>query len=172
MAMATGVMPTEMVAETVSVAVSMTEMVLTTLFATYALVPLGLKAMATGASPTLKVLVTVLVAVPMTEMVLVPPTPFATYALPPTGLKATVVGLMPTPMVPMIVCACRGADRQPPITARHPMILKRALVVADKYCSLRTTTWPAAANDFATAGKSFMMSPVNMKAAPKKLDMH
>jgi hypothetical protein len=52
------------------------------------------------------------------------------------------------------------------------MLLKSALVGVDKYCRLRMTAWPAAANDFATAGKSFMMSPVNMKAAQKKFNVH
>jgi hypothetical protein len=52
------------------------------------------------------------------------------------------------------------------------MLLKSALVVVDKDPSRCKTTWTAAENNFATAGKSFMMSPMNMKAPPKKFDIH
>jgi hypothetical protein len=45
------------------------------------------------------------------------------------------------------------------------MLLKSALVVVDKDPSRCKTTWTAAANDFAAVGKSFMMSPVEMKAS-------
>lgn len=141
-----GVMPTAMVPVTVFVAVLMTEMLLSTLFATYALVPLGLKAMATGSFPTGKLLVVVLVTVLITEMVRT--FPFPTYALLPTGLNATGLGAMPTAKVLVTVCACRGADRQPHMTARHPMLLKSELAVDTKDLSHFMAAWYAAEHSF------------------------
>ena len=137
-----------MVPVTESVAVSMTDMLLSTLFTTYALVPLGLKAMATGSFPTEKLLVTVWVTVLITEMVRGATPLFDTYALLPTGLKATASGAMPTAKVLVTVCACRGADRQPPMTARHPMLLKKEWAVVDKDPSHFMAAWYAAKHGF------------------------
>jgi len=70
MATAKGLAPTEMVATSVLIAVSMTETVLSKEFVTYARVPSGVMATPTGNSPTGMVATAVLVAVLMTETVL------------------------------------------------------------------------------------------------------
>src|SRR5438309_1146046 len=91
---ATGPCPTGTVATTVFVAVPITDMELSLLFATYTRDPSGLTATPRGLGPSGTMATTVFVAVAITDTVLL--LMFATYTRDPSGVTATPMGRSPT----------------------------------------------------------------------------